>query len=173
MTLKIPRVLIVDDDQDIALFLRYQAARLGYQIDFVYASDVGEAVDRLNELCCDAAVIDVVLNGVTGVSLVQEIRRHDKLIPLAYLTNLDEDEVRQQAKAHNAYFLFKQHFWMTDEGPAELMSILDHMAHMNQCLDGGKRIDNLGFERQLAQTPLRMAEPFMKLLEKSRARVAA
>lgn len=172
MTPKVPRILIVDDDSDVFLFLKLQAARYGYNLEFVYASDVGEAVDRLNEMCCDAAVIDVVLNGVTGVSLVQEIRRHDKLIPLAYLTNLDAEEVRRQAKAHNAYFLFKHHFWMEEDGPRELIEILNHMAHMNQCLAGGVRIDSMGFERQLPSTPLRMAEPFMRLLEKSRARAA-
>lgn len=170
---KIPRVLIVDDDENIPIFLTHYADRYGYALEFVYARDVGEGLDRLNELCFDAAVVDVMLGGVTGVSMAQEIRKHDTLIPMAYLTNLDDEKVREQARRHNAQFLFKQHFQMSEDGPRQLIEIINHLATMNPCLPGGVRIDAEGFQRQLPSTPIRMAEPFMKLLNQNRIATAA
>lgn len=170
---RIPRVLIVDDDESVPVFFHHDAHLYGYNINFVYAGDVGEAVELLNEVCCDAAIIDVILKGVTGVSLAQEIRKHDPLIPLAYYTNLDCDNIKAQAREHNALFLNKSLYQMSDEGHRELMSIVNELAYLNPCLPGGIRIDSQGFPRQIPTTPIKMSEPFMKLLNQSRSMVRA
>lgn len=174
----LPRVLVVDDDPDIGFFLTHHARQFGYLLDFVFANDVAEGVARLNENCCDAAVIDVMLGGVTGVSLGQEIRKHDKLIPLAYYTNLDPSDPDNQrivkaAEAHSALYLYKMEFQMAEGGPEKLMSIIDELAQTNPCLPGGVRIDALGFERRLPATPFKVAEPFRKLLRENRLAMRA
>src|SRR5207244_2296103 len=113
---KTPRVLIVDDDEIISVALNHFRARLELQVNFVYAADVAEAVEKINGNCFDAAVIDVRLPGVTGVSLGALIREHDVNIPLAYLTNLDTETVRAEAVAQRAYFLNKLRFIGSSEG---------------------------------------------------------
>lgn len=168
-----PRVLVVDDQEDVVLFLRHHAAAFGAEIDFVYARDVGEGIDALNEQCCDAALIDVCLVGVTGVSLSREIRKHDTLIPLAYFTNLDDDKLREQARLDRAYYLLKHEYQLTDDGPERLIETVKVLATANPCLPGGVRRTSLGFERKLDSTPFQLSEPFAEILTTSKMMAAA
>jgi CheY-like chemotaxis protein len=165
---KTPRVLIVDDDEIISVALNHFRARLELQVDFVYAADVAEAVEKINGNCFDAAVIDVRLPGVTGVSLGALIREHDVNIPLAYLTNLDTETVRAEAVAQRAYFLNKLRFIGTSEGMGALLKIIMEMVQLNPCVDGGVRIDNHGFARRLTKTPIEMPEVLSTLLSYSK-----
>lgn len=165
---------MVDDDEVVPAYLSHCARKHGYGLQFVHARDVGEGIDRLNESCFDAAIIDVILPGVTGVSLAEQVRLHDPLIPLAYLTNLDTENVRNEAREHNATFLFKQTFIGAGaEGIERLLQIIRELAQLNPCLDGGVRIDNQGFERQLPRTPIELPPVLRILLDYSRACQAA
>lgn len=166
---KTPRVLIVDDDEIISVALEHFRARLDLPIEFVYAADVAEAIERINEQCFDAAVIDVRLPGVTGISLGALIREHDINIPLAYLTNLDTETVRAEAVAQRAYFLTKLRFIGSAEGMGALLKIIVQMVQLNPCIEGGVRVDNYGFPRQLAQTPIEMPRVLSTLLDYSKA----
>lgn len=159
-----PRILVVDDEPDVPMFLQHYAEKFGFACDIVYAKDATEAIQRLNEQCCDAAILDVCLVGLTGISLGREIRKHDSLIPLAYYTNLDDETVRQQAELDRAYFLLKHRFQLSDEGPELLIEIISELATSNPCLPGGVRRNSLGFERKLAETPFKLSAPFEKLL---------
>jgi hypothetical protein len=115
----------------------------------------------------------VRLPGVTGVSLGALVREHDVNIPLAYLTNLDTETVRREATVQRAFFLQKMHFMETDEGMHRLLQIVGEMARLNPCQQGGKRIDNHGFARRVAQTPIEIPGVLATLLDYSKARMHA
>lgn len=151
--------------------LRGFARKFGVDLEFVHASDIQEGIDRLNESCFDAAVIDVILPGVTGVQLGSLVREHDPHIPLAYLTNLDTEQVREQAAQHQARFLFKHAFFDEpgEEGIKTLLMVINSLARLNPCLTGGVRIDKQGFQRQLTKTPLDLPDPFSQLLNHSKS----
>jgi CheY-like chemotaxis protein len=165
-----PRVLLVDDDETIPIVLAHFAEKFGVHLQFVHASDIQQGIDRLNESCFDAAVIDVILPGVTGVQLGSLVREQDPHIPLAYLTNLDTKAVRDQASKHHAWFLFKHAFIEQpgEDGIKTLLLLINRLAHLNPCLLGGIRIDKQGFQRKLARTPIQMPDQFLQLLSHSK-----
>lgn len=169
---RVPRILLVDDEPDMQHFLTVWAARMGLELEIVAASDIQEGLDRLNESCFDAAIIDVILPGVMGVQLGEQLRAHDPHIPLAYFTNLDTPTVRQEAEKHHAYYLYKPKYLGTSEGMTNLLNSINMMAHLNPCLEGGVRIDNQGFQRKLPTTPIVLPEQFETILKNTRARVA-
>jgi CheY-like chemotaxis protein len=170
---KIPRVLVVDDDEVVFIALVHFSKKTGLPIEFVYAEDVAQGVEKLNEACFDAALIDVRLPGVTGVSLGALVREHDVNIPLAYLTNLDTDAVRTEAVAQRAFFLPKLRFMGSDEGMGQLLKVVREMVQLNPCLQGGARIDNHGFARRLEQTPIEIPGVLATLLDYSKTRAQA
>lgn len=171
---KNPRVLIVDDDEMIPSALIHFSKHFGVEMEIVHASDVGEAVDRLNERCFDAAVLDVRLPGVTGISLGALVREYDVNLPLAYLTNLDTEAVRVEAAAQGAIFLQKLRWFSEPSETHILLKIIRELANRNPCLDGeAARIDNHGFARQLKATPIELPGVLKTLLSYSRSMAAA
>ncbi len=169
---KTPRVLLVDDEEGLHVWIPRWAERMGIDLEFVCASDAQAGIDRLNERCFDCAVVDVMLPGVMGVELGEELRKHDPHIPLVYFTNLDTDTVKQEAAKHNAYYLYKGAYIGSDDGMGDLIRIIERLASLNPCLSGGVRVDGNGFQRKLSKTPIALGEPFDLIMRHSRARMA-
>lgn len=168
-TEKIPRVLIVDDDEMVHHSLSHFRDHFDVRMDLEHASDVGEAVDKINGKCFDAAVIDVRLPGVTGVSLGALVREYDVNLPLAYLTNLDTEAVRLEAAAQHAVFLEKLRWFSSADATHTLLKIIAELARQNPCLESGLRVDNHGFPRHLKETPIELPDVLKTLLGHSRA----
>jgi CheY-like chemotaxis protein len=166
-------VLLVDDDDVIPTAIVHFGRQLHIPLDFKRAADVAEAIELLNHECFDCAVIDVRLPGVTGASLGALVREHDDDIPLAYLTNLDTEAVRKEAIVQRAFVLQKLQFLGSDEGMVELLGIIEAMAELNPCVKDGVRVDNHGFPRHFSQTPIRLPDSLMVLLNHSKALTAA
>lgn len=162
-------VLLVDDDDILPLSIITFAERWNSPLEFEHARDVGEAVERLNQHCFDAAVLDVRLPGVTGVSLGALVRERDIDIPLAYLTNLDTETIRAEAVAQRAVFLSKLQFVGSDDGIHELLTIIERMAQLNPCLRDGVRVNNHGYARVLTRTPLQLPDNLSNLLRYSKS----
>ncbi len=166
---RIPRVLLFDDDPTIPTFLEIERKHSGAQVTFEHAVDVEEAINQLNEKCYDAAIIDVRLPGVTGVSLGALVREYDVNLPLAYLTSLDSPVVRREAEIQRALFLLKYDFVMEDGGLNRLLNIVMELAQLNPCIGGGVRLDNSGFPRHLEHTPIELSAGLSTLLNYSRS----
>jgi DNA-binding response OmpR family regulator len=170
---KTPRVLIVDDDEMIPFALIHFSKLFEVELEIVHAGDIGEAVDRLNEKCFDAAVLDVRLPGVTGISLGALVREYDVNLPLAYLTNLDTEAVRVEAAAQGAIFLQKLRWFGEPDQTHVLLKIIRELAKRNPCLNGEGRLDNHGFPRLLKATPIELPGVLKTLLGYSRSMAAA
>ena len=67
------RVLIVEDDSDVASLLRIMLAQAGFNADI--ALDAQQAKQRLSEKCYSVATIDIMLPGQDGISLIKELRQ--------------------------------------------------------------------------------------------------
>jgi DNA-binding response OmpR family regulator len=83
----IPRVLIVEDEVDIAESIRRNLAREGRFV----AATVGNAEDALKELSArayDLLVLDLNLPGIDGLELCRQLRRNERTarIPILMLT---------------------------------------------------------------------------------------
>ena len=80
-----PRVLIVEDDEDIASALSRGLAREGY--DPVVAQDIASATDLAGR-GCDAAIVDVMLGDQSGTDLVRQLRADGMSAPIIILSAL-------------------------------------------------------------------------------------
>ena len=68
------RVLVVEDDDNIALALEYIIMREGFEHDRI--ADGGAAVRRIRDTQPDLVLLDVMLPGVSGYEICRTVR-HD------------------------------------------------------------------------------------------------
>jgi len=78
-----PRILLIDDDEQLGAPLAAYFARFAFQLDQATRPDAGLA--RLRQGGYDAAILDVMLPGMDGFELCRAIRK-DSDIPLIMLT---------------------------------------------------------------------------------------
>ncbi|MGQ9921366.1 MAG: response regulator [Desulfobacca sp.] len=78
------RILVVEDDQKIASFITKGLQQAGYAVDL--ATDGQEGLHLALTEPYDAAVIDVMLPKLDGLSLIQEVRRQKINVPVIILS---------------------------------------------------------------------------------------
>jgi two-component system phosphate regulon response regulator PhoB len=90
----IPRILIVEDEEALALILRYNLEAVGYEVETVVRGD--EAETRLREGAPDLVILDWMLPGLSGIELCRRLRaRPDtKALPIIMLTARGEESER-------------------------------------------------------------------------------
>jgi two-component system, OmpR family, response regulator len=84
MTMVVMRVLVVEDDRSIAEFVATGLRQEGYAVD-VAATGV-EGLDLAQAAPYDAAVVDVMLPRLDGLSLVGALRRAGVRTPVLFLS---------------------------------------------------------------------------------------
>lgn len=77
-------LLIVEDDESLARTLKRSFERRGYRV--LTADDHATLVTLLQTESPHYAVVDLKLNGVSGLSCVQTLHRHDARMPIVVLT---------------------------------------------------------------------------------------
>jgi two-component system OmpR family response regulator len=88
------RVLVVEDDQKIASFIVRGLKQASYAVD--HASDGEAALAIAQSTDYDAAVVDIMLPKLDGISLVRRLRAERRVVPVLFLsarTSVD-DRVR-------------------------------------------------------------------------------
>ena len=78
------RILLVEDDERIALFIIKGLKQAGFVVD--HALDGEEGLDLALTESYDAAVIDIMLPKLDGLTLIREIRRNKILTPVIVLS---------------------------------------------------------------------------------------
>jgi len=78
------RILIVDDEESIRLTLATFLSNAGYQVET--AEDVPTALERLRDGNFDVVVSDIVMPRVTGVELLQAIRKESPRVHVIMMT---------------------------------------------------------------------------------------
>jgi DNA-binding response OmpR family regulator len=86
------RILLVEDDAGISKFIHQGLSEAGYAIDV--ASDGSEGVQFAKAADYDAIVLDVLLPGQDGLSVLKSLRKHGLQTPVLLLTALDTVEDR-------------------------------------------------------------------------------
>jgi CheY-like chemotaxis protein len=102
-----PRILLAEDEGIVALDVKGQLERLGYEVPAVVSS--GEAaVQSATETCPDLMLIDIRLQGaMDGIEAVEVIRACLD-IPVLYFTALsDEETVRRAEKTQPCGYVTK------------------------------------------------------------------
>lgn len=94
------QVLIVDDDQDIRTLIKLTLVNQGY--DCLTADGAEAALAILKTEPIDLALIDVIMPGMTGLSLFKQIRQIYPGTAIVFVTGVDDmnlafDSVKQGA----------------------------------------------------------------------------
>ena len=89
-----PAILVVEDEADLALLLRYNLEAEGYEVDTVARGD--EAETRLKERSFDLVLLDWMLPGLSGIELCRRARSREetRALPIVMLTARGEEDER-------------------------------------------------------------------------------
>ena len=79
-----PRVLVVDDEQDIRELLKFYLNKEGYEV--LEAGDGEEALNIFENEYVDLGIIDVMMPKMDGFALTQAIRDGGSMMPILMLT---------------------------------------------------------------------------------------
>src|SRR5829696_3581112 len=96
------RILIVEDEEPLALLLRYNLEAEGYDVETIARGD--EADTRLREASPDLVVLDWMLPGLSGIELCRRLRTRpeSKALPIIMLTARGEESERIRGLATGA-----------------------------------------------------------------------
>ena len=78
------KILLVEDDQDIATLLRLNLQDEGYQI--VHEADGTRALHQLEQSVWDAVILDLMLPGVDGLEICRRIRQMTRYLPVIIIS---------------------------------------------------------------------------------------
>src|SRR6516164_11576122 len=89
-----PRILVVEDDSELALLLAYNLEALGYVVESVGRGD--EAELRLGENLPDLVILDWMLPGVSGLEICRRLRAREntRTLPVIMVTARGEEAER-------------------------------------------------------------------------------
>ena len=82
------RILVADDDRNIADLVRMYLAKAGY--DLVVAADGDETQKLLREQHFDLVVLDIMMPGSDGLQIIRNLRRRTEL-PVIFLSARSSD----------------------------------------------------------------------------------
>ena len=89
------RILIVDDEPDIAAILKAGLQRSGFDVETFTSPQ--DALSKFIPFRYDLALIDFKMPGMNGIELYQKIRRLDEKIEACFITAFETDAIRQFA----------------------------------------------------------------------------
>lgn len=109
------KILIVEDDTFLQGLSASKLSKEGYEV--TTAGDGDEAIKTLETLTPDIILLDLVLPGTDGFSVLKKIRETDatKAIPVIVFSNLAQDEDIKKAKDLGANdFMIKSNFTLDE-----------------------------------------------------------
>ena len=97
-----PTILIVEDEADVALMLRYNLEAEGFAV--VAAATGDEAVEAVRSRVPDLIVLDWMLPGLSGIELCRRWRAREQTaqVPIIMITARGEEEERVRGLATGA-----------------------------------------------------------------------
>ncbi|MGV8857832.1 response regulator transcription factor [Rhodoglobus sp.] len=168
----VPRILIVDDEPELAALLARGLQSEGYAVNV--ASNGIEAITLSRDIRFDAAVLDIMLPGMSGFELCRRLREEATGVAILLLTARDalDDRVRGLDSGADDYLTKPFEF---AELAARLRALLRRDQLGSSRLDiGGLRIDFTRHEINAGGAPLRLSRTefdLLRLLAVNRDRV--
>lgn len=165
-------ILVVEDEQHLALGIKYNLVAEGYRVTTL--GDGPAALQLLEDdpHSVDLIVLDLMLPGMSGYAVCEEIRARDMDVPILILTarTLTEDRTRGFESGANQY-LTKP--FDLDEFLARIRNLLTYQARekrravcsrVREFEFGNARINFETFEVTVAGEPVRMTQLEMALV---------
>ena len=95
------KVLVVDDEEPLRRLLRKELSRKGFSVEV--ASDGREALGLLNNNAYDVILLDIVMPGVNGISVMKKLRSDPSAPAIIVLTGKATIETAVEAMKNGAY----------------------------------------------------------------------
>lgn len=99
--LKGSTILIADDEVQICELLRELLEEEGAQVHMVHSGN--DALQTLQEESYDAAIADVLMPGMDGLTLLQQARKLGNTVPIIIVTAQNSSSTTIEAMQHGAY----------------------------------------------------------------------
>jgi DNA-binding NtrC family response regulator len=104
------KILLIEDDEQIRDFLQIRLTQAGYELRS--AGDGQTGLDLLKTGMFDVALLDIHLPDMTGIEILDAVKRHDPGIDALMMTGFPEVETAVQALRLGAYdYLIKPLQW--------------------------------------------------------------
>ena len=102
------RVLVVDDNHEVRRMVTASIKTLGADIDVLDVPSAEEALFIIASLSFDLVVLDFRLPGMSGLEMVNRLRKHKPEIKIILVTGVEDPATRQQvSEAGAAAYFFK------------------------------------------------------------------
>ena len=82
------KVLIIEDDQIVANIYRNKFLVEGYEVEIALDGETG--LEKIQAFNPDAIVLDLMMPGMDGPTMVEQIRRIDPQLPVLGMTGIAE-----------------------------------------------------------------------------------
>lgn len=118
------RILIIDDERDIAITLQATLEDSGFKADSY--TDPVLACKNFGEGLYDLVILDIKMPVVDGFQLYQEIKRTDGKVKICFLTATEfyEEEIRKE----HGFGDFKQEYFLRK--PIEIKNLVSKIKKM-------------------------------------------
>ena len=92
------RILMVEDDGTIAhlISIAMQTLDVPYELDQAFSAE--EGLDMWHKQPYDLLLSDYNLRGMTGIALMETLRREGVLVPMVLFTAYDTPRIRKEAQ---------------------------------------------------------------------------
>ena len=80
------RILVVDDEEDLRDILRFNLEGEGFTVST--SSSAEEALETLSTTSCSLIILDVMMDGISGIDMACLLRSRGDLTPIIFLTAL-------------------------------------------------------------------------------------
>ena len=88
-----PSILLVEDEEHLARGLRFNFEAEGFRVEvFERGEDALERLEALDNGPVDLVVLDVMLPGISGIEVLEQLRKRDNPVPVLLLTARDTDQ---------------------------------------------------------------------------------
>jgi len=108
------QVLIVDDEESLAFFLRESLLEIDAQWEVDTAATGEEAVIKINRNSYGLVIADLYMPGLNGLELLQMVRALEPNTRVILMTAYGSDQVEKEARRLNAYRYVTKPFDMED-----------------------------------------------------------
>ena len=109
-------IFAVDDSAVILLYIEESLKEEGYTV--ISANNGNKAFEKIKQYTglIDVFIIDIIMSGMDGISLIREIRKMDdyNITPVIVLTSIDDDSSKEEAKSVGANCWIQKPFDIRD-----------------------------------------------------------
>ncbi len=96
-----PRILVVDDLEDMRDLLRDFLEREGYAVEV--AGDAASAISKLAKVKPHVIVLDISMPGLSGISALQQLRARDPKVGVIMVTRNEDENLARRTLALGAF----------------------------------------------------------------------